>query len=192
MLCPGCGQETTDEANFCPNCGYTFKAEAQPPGISLTEAKRLAAVHYAGFWRRFVALFIDEIVVSIVVVGVEAAVGLLFGLNINFRGGLPLGTHLGPILAIKFTAGTIIHWLYWAGMESSVKQATLGKMALGIIVTDLQGEPISFARATGRYFGKFVSAVIFCIGFMMAGWTVKKQALHDLMAGTLVVLKKQD
>jgi uncharacterized RDD family membrane protein YckC len=75
-------------------------------------------------------------------------------------------------------------------MESAPQQATLGKMALGLKVTDLQGEPISFARATGRYFGKIVSSLIFFVGFMMTGWTEKKQALHDIMAGTLVVKKQ--
>jgi uncharacterized RDD family membrane protein YckC len=75
-------------------------------------------------------------------------------------------------------------------MESSPQQATLGKMALGLKVTDLQGERLSFARATGRYFGKIVSSLILFVGFMMAGWTEKKQALHDIMAGTLVVKKR--
>jgi uncharacterized RDD family membrane protein YckC len=72
-------------------------------------------------------------------------------------------------------------------MESSPRQATLGKMAMKIIVTDLEGRPISFGRATGRYFAKnFLSAICF-IGFLMAIWTQKKQALHDMIAGTLVV-----
>jgi uncharacterized RDD family membrane protein YckC len=77
-------------------------------------------------------------------------------------------------------------------MESSPQQATLGKMALGLKVTDLQGERLSFARATGRYFGKIVSSLILFVGFMMAGWTEKKQALHDIMAGTLVVKKQTE
>ncbi len=74
-------------------------------------------------------------------------------------------------------------------MESSSKQATLGKMALGIIVTDVNGERIGFGRATGRFFGKIVSGMIFYIGYIMAGFTDRKQALHDMMAGTLVVNK---
>ncbi len=60
-------------------------------------------------------------------------------------------------------------------------------MALGIKVTDLDGNRISFGRATGRYFGKIISGMIFYIGFMMAGWTQKKQALHDMLAGCLVI-----
>jgi uncharacterized RDD family membrane protein YckC len=78
-------------------------------------------------------------------------------------------------------------WLYFALMESSAKGATLGKMALGLRVTDLSGNRISFGRATGRYFGKIVSGMIFSIGYIMAGFTQQKQALHDIMAGCLVV-----
>ena len=78
-------------------------------------------------------------------------------------------------------------WLYFALMESSAKGATLGKLALGLRVTDLNGNRISFARATGRYFGKIVSGMILMIGYLMAGFTQQKQALHDIMAGCLVI-----
>jgi uncharacterized RDD family membrane protein YckC len=77
-------------------------------------------------------------------------------------------------------------WLYEAAMESSSKQATLGKMVLGMRVTDLQGNRISFARATVRHFSKYISAMIIFIGYIMAGFTDRKQALHDMIAGTLV------
>ena len=72
-------------------------------------------------------------------------------------------------------------------MLSSEKQATVGKMVLGIVVTDINGGPISFARATGRHFAKWLSALILGIGFLMAAFTEKKQALHDMIADTLVV-----
>jgi uncharacterized RDD family membrane protein YckC len=75
-------------------------------------------------------------------------------------------------------------------MESSPYQGTLGKMALGLIVTDLQGRPLSFARASGRFFGKIITGMIpFGIGYIMAGFTEKKQALHDMIAGCLVLRK---
>jgi uncharacterized RDD family membrane protein YckC len=75
-------------------------------------------------------------------------------------------------------------------MESSQYQGTLGKMALGLIVTDLQGRPLSFARASGRFFGKIITGMIpFGIGYIMAGFTEKKQALHDMIAGCLVLRK---
>ena len=81
------------------------------------------------------------------------------------------------------------NWIYHTMMESSRHQGTLGKMALGVKVTDLNGNRISFARANGRFFGKWLSGAIMNIGYLMAAFTEKKQALHDTLAGTLVVLK---
>lgn len=81
------------------------------------------------------------------------------------------------------------NWLYSSIMESSSKQATLGKMALGIIVTDGAGNRISFARATGRYFAKILSGLIFYIGYIMIAATEKKQGLHDIIASTFVYKK---
>jgi uncharacterized RDD family membrane protein YckC len=78
------------------------------------------------------------------------------------------------------------NWLYEAFMESSTYQATLGKMIFGMKVTDLYGNRISFGRATGRHFAKYISFIIFCIGFIMVGFTERKQGLHDILAGTLV------
>lgn len=118
-------------------------------------------MEYAGFWRRFWAYLIDCLIVGVA--------------NAIF------------ISAKMPYAVLFIGWLYYALMESSNTQATVGKMALGLYVTDLNGNKIGFGRATGRYFGKIVSSIILCIGFMMAGWTAKKQALHDMMAGTLVL-----
>lgn len=130
-------------------------------------------VEYAGFWRRFLAAIIDGIITG-------AAGGILGFILGSFNGGEGIANFLGFILG----------WLYFALMESSEYQGTLGKMAIGMKVTDLGGNRISFGRATGRYFGKIVSAFILLIGFIMAGVTEKKQALHDMMAGCLVVMKR--
>ena len=85
-------------------------------------------------------------------------------------------------------AAFMLAWIYNAAMESSRHQGTLGKMALGLIVTDLQGRPISFAHASGRYFAKIISGLVpLGIGYAMAGFTEKKQALHDMIASCLVL-----
>lgn len=81
----------------------------------------------------------------------------------------------------------LVGWLYQGFMESSSWQGTVGKKALGLRVTDLNGNRISFARATGRYFGMILSGMICFIGFLMVAFTEKKQGLHDMMAGTLVL-----
>jgi uncharacterized RDD family membrane protein YckC len=182
MFCPTCGQEALEQTNFCQYCGHPLHPEAQ---------ERLSSTApYGGFWRRCAALIIDEMFISVVVVGAEAVVGAIAGVNSGLRLAIFGGRQLGAVFALKFMGGTLIHWLYWAGLESSGYQATLGKMMLGLIVTDLNGEPIDFGRATGRYFGKFISSLLLLFGFLMAGWTGKKQALHDIMAGTLVVRKQ--
>jgi uncharacterized RDD family membrane protein YckC len=120
---------------------------------------------YAGFWKRAAALLIDSIIVGIIV-------GL---------GNLILAEWLSGLL------GVVAGWLYWAGMESSASQATIGKQALKIYVTDINGQRISFMRATGRYFAKILSAMILFIGYIMAAFTARKQALHDILANTLVM-----
>ena len=84
----------------------------------------------------------------------------------------------------------VLSWLYFAGMESSEHQGTLGKMALGLAVTDMNGLRISFARASGRFFAKIITGLVpLYIGYIMAGFTEKKQALHDMIASCLVLRK---
>ena len=129
---------------------------------------------YAGFWRRFAAWFLDGLLLSLVT------------LPFTLQFGGDAAAQAGRASAVG-TISTVVGWLYSALMESSAKQATVGKMALGIIVTDLEGRKIGFGRATGRYFAKILSALILGIGFLMAGFTERKQALHDMVASTLVV-----
>jgi uncharacterized RDD family membrane protein YckC len=93
-------------------------------------------------------------------------------------------------LTVSFAAIFVLGWLYYASMESSAYQGTLGKMALGLIVTDMQGRRISFGRASGRFFAKLLTGLIpFFVGYIMAGFTEKKQALHDIIASCLVLKK---
>jgi uncharacterized RDD family membrane protein YckC len=94
------------------------------------------------------------------------------------------------VIFVLLPITVVVTWLYFASMESSERQGTLGKMALGLFVTDMHGKRISFARASGRFFAKFITGLIpFFIGYIMAGFTEKKQALHDMIAGCLVLKK---
>lgn len=134
--------------------------------MEYAEANRsIAGAGYAGFWKRFVAYLIDGIILGII--------------------GAILTSQMDE--AVAGTVTTILGWLYFAGMESSSRQATLGKSVLGIYVTDLDGNRISFLRATGRYFAKILSGLILGIGYIMAAFTARKQALHDMLASTLVL-----
>lgn len=154
-------------------------------------------VRYAGFWLRFVAYIIDDIILSFVgfLVSIPFIGGIIFsaigiGEHSEFDEKTALGIAgiLGSILGLILVI-FLMGWLYFSLMESSKNQATLGKMALGLKVTDMEGGRISFARATGRYFGKIISGMILYIGYILAGITEKKQALHDMMAACLVVKK---
>ncbi|MCH9020325.1 MAG: RDD family protein [Proteobacteria bacterium] len=140
-------------------------------------------MEYAGFWRRAVAAIIDGFLLgflqAIIMVAVIAA--MTFGES---------SEQTAVILTVALNLAMFVAmWLYFALMESSKLQATIGKMIIGVVVSDLDGNRISFGRATGRYFGKAVSTVILMIGYMMAGWTGRKQALHDIMAKCLVIRK---
>ena len=112
-------------------------------------------------------------------------IGFLFGFLMIGEGtnDLEVLEGIGNIL------GLILGWIYFAAMESSPTQGTLGKMALGIKVTDMEGDRVEFGRATGRHFGKIISTIILLIGYIMIAFTQKKQGLHDIMAGCLVVNK---
>jgi uncharacterized RDD family membrane protein YckC len=113
--------------------------------------------------------------IELVVVAVLLALGLILGGSSYFAGFL-----------IALTA----IWLYFAGLESSSLQSTLSGRILGLRVTDLKGEPISFNRATLRHFAMYFSAVTpFAIGYLMAFWTKRRQTLHDYVASTLVLRK---
>ena len=135
---------------------------------------------------RFVAAVIDGLLLGIVVWPVGGIFGLIVGIAGHHVSMPDVGVHLvSGITVWTFFIGA--GWIYEASMESSSKQATLGKMALGLKVTDESGRRISFARASARYFGKILSRMTLLIGYIMAGFTARKQALHDLIAGTLVV-----
>ena len=144
---------------------------------------------HAGFWLRVVAWFIDMLILS----AIHWVVLLFMGGWLLVPWAMFRGFHAYPMGRL-FDTGLqpfviVIGWLYFALCESSRWQATPGKLALNLGVTDEYGRPIGFARATGRYFGKYISALILCIGFLLAAWTERKQALHDLMAGCCVVRK---
>lgn len=143
---------------------------------------------YAGFWLRFVAYIIDYIITYVASMAVGFVLGFAIGGMIGQAGGNQQAAQAAAAI-IGGISGMVIGWLYYALMESSSRQGTLGKMALGLKVTDIDGRRLTFARATGRFFGKIVSGIILCVGFMMAGFTERKQGLHDIMAGTLVLKK---
>ena len=167
MFCPKCGHLNLEAAESCQKCGVALQSAAAP-----------VAGLYAGFWKRFAALVIDYFILMAAFLFTSAVIGLLIG--------SPGGANEESD-SVSGIAATVIWWLYYAIMESSERQATLGKMAVGIKVVDRQGGRISFARATGRHFAKLLSGLILFLGYLMAAFTSRKQALHDMVASCLVV-----
>ena len=216
MFCSKCGARLTEGTAFCSVCGTPASgppvAAGVPPAYASPAMVPAGAAPsypvppmavalpspYAGFWLRVVAYVIDGIVLG-VIFGVLFLIGLAFvgigSMQTMVRGMQNGGDAEPPVALILmlifiFFLSIVASWIYYAYLESSPNQGTLGKMALGLIVTDSQGRRISFGHATGRFFAKIITGLIpLGIGYMMAGFTEKKQALHDMIAATLVLRK---
>ena len=146
-------------------------------------------VVYAGFLRRFAAWFLDMLILAV-------TVGLLMALFGPEQPQVEMGDDVGQVLrdamltpanAFSSLLQLLAAMLYFTLQESSSVQATVGKRAMGIKVTDLDGNRLGFGRALGRWVAATLSYLTLMIGFVMAAFTARKQALHDVIAGTLVV-----
>lgn len=212
MFCHKCGAQVDDQAAFCDKCGAALqntlpRVTAPPPPAApgygapapggyappgYAAPAYPAAVQYAGFWRRFAASIIDGLIFG------ALATVIQFGLIA--AGVLDLDAASADLESAEYATYMAVTWglsgvmflaqiAYFSLMESSSRQATLGKMVLGIVVTDYAGGRISLGRAIGRKLAKIVSSIILCIGYLMIAFTEKKQGLHDMIASTLVVTK---
>jgi len=166
-------------------------AQAAPPD---PVAALYNQVEYAGFLIRFVAAFLDGILITVVNYMITIPIYLiagvpLFGAEPDLSGGAAEAFKVVAVMGITTIISIVLNWLYEAVLISSERQATFGKQAFGIRVTDLDGNRISFGRATGRHFAKWISMMTLLIGYLIQPITEKKQALHDIIAGTLVVKK---
>ncbi len=146
---------------FCPSCGQPTPAGA---GFCPGCGRVLSGVVYAGFWMRFLASLID------------GAILLVVGLILSVAAGGTTGA------VLQFTFGIIYTIGFWIAQG-----ATPGKMALGIQITTVDGEPIGLGRAILRYIGYFVSWITLGIGFLIIAFTGQKRGLHDYIAGTVVI-----
>ncbi len=182
--CPTCNAHNSSNAQFCTSCGTNLnQAQATPyqTPSSQPEAALVSAYAFAGFWKRLIAYILDGFIF-----------GILFGLLAMLLGGSIISiAPQNPANLMAFfglyALAIPAWWLYFALMESSNAQATLGKKILGIKVTDMHGQPISFGQASGRHFAGIITNMTFYIGYLMAAFTARKQALHDMIASTLVV-----
>jgi uncharacterized RDD family membrane protein YckC len=188
--CMTCGSLVQAHAPFCSMCGTAVPTNGAVKMGDFrviaarfdTPAPDLAVPRYAGFWRRAAAWLVDWVAIYVVALLVTGIVSVAIPMHASS------GTdQTASVLKIIAAA---IGWLYFTLMESSARQATVGKKLLRLKVTDESGNRISFARANGRYWGKILSGLLLGAGYIMAGLTAKKQALHDKLSGCLVVVAR--
>lgn len=192
IYCSKCGAQNNATAVFCHACGASMGTGLPTVATPATPAVYAPAVvmpGYGGFWIRFVAFVVDGIIVRLLVIPFAIA---LTAAGILHRAA-PWGRFDTPEEVVRALSTAlaivpvfiVVNWLYEALLTSSDWQATLGKKMLNLRVTDEEGNRISFARASGRHFAKYVSSFLL-IGYIMAAFTDRKRALHDMLAGTLV------
>jgi uncharacterized RDD family membrane protein YckC len=160
----------------------------------MVPAAAAPSVVYAGFWVRFLAIVIDALIVGVVtgplILILEAIAGLSGGFSFNSEhpqinpGQIAI---LAGMIALIAALSIGIKALYEALLTASSKQATVGKMVFRLKVTDLEGKRISLPRAFGRHFAKYISSFTLAIGYLIQPFTQRRQALHDMIASTLVV-----
>lgn len=149
----------------------------QAAPASLAAPVQKIDVLYAGFWRRVLAYLIDLVVLA----GFQGALSAI--VIVASDGDVRTVANVAPVCAL-------VAWAYYALMESSPARGTLGKIALNLFVADLRGDPITFYRASARYWLKILSSLLFGLGWLLAGFTPRKQALHDLLSGCLVLRRR--
>jgi uncharacterized RDD family membrane protein YckC len=199
LTCENCGTGLPDGASFCAHCGTPVSVaqigpvhvpQAPPPTEEDSGPQHFALPQvrptYAGFWLRAVAYLIDTVLLSLALAlaGSFHSSAFIIYPDPNAAASRLVLPQLTP-LAIALTIPIV--WLYYAFFEASSWQATPGKRALRLYVTDVNGRPITFARATIRHFAKMISSLTFLVGYILAGFTEKKQALHDIIASCLVL-----
>ena len=184
--------------SFCAQCGHPVNVaqlgpvyvppSALPPQEILAQpapGALPAPPVYAGFWLRAVAFLIDTFILSFtfaLAASLSPSPLIIFpDPNAQFWMAIPQLTITGFLLLF------FMMWLYYAAFEASAWQATPGKRVMKLYVTDLTGHPVTFRRASVRYFGRKISELTFLVGYLLAGFTERKQALHDLIAGCLVL-----
>ncbi len=194
--------EQLGSRQFCSECGRPFAvedlvrfgasavcADCKPNYVQrLREgATTTSTVIYGGFWRRLAAVIIDNILLFIVLLPMRWAM-------LTLGAGAKLGDRpVQPFDAFWmsfWSFGTALSWaveLIYSVYFMSQKGATLGKMLMGVKVVTANGGPVSVGRAVGRFFARYLSALIFFIGYIMAAFDDQKRALHDHICNTRVI-----
>jgi uncharacterized RDD family membrane protein YckC len=182
MFCAQCGQWIADGESACARCGAPAHGTAigpLPAAVAAPAGPAAPAVQYAGFWRRFATGLVDGVVVFFPISIARVLLG-----DDPFSAGTPWddpSALRGALVNVGFW------WIYCAALECSGAQGTLGQQLLGLRVFDGRFRRISFARATARHFAQWLSVFTCGLGYLVNLWTKKRQTLHDLVAGCVIV-----
>lgn len=187
MFCQHCGSKLLIGAQFCPACG-TPSQDKQP--VSPSQPKE----RYAGFWRRSAALLVD----SMLFLGVTVWLSARF-LDMELLDQVILGEGPADDLDLALLAGQwfayalaiqLLYATYTIVLHASRWQATMGKQIFGIKVTDMAGHRITLGRSVGRYLATWLEGLTLGFGYLLAGFSQRRQALHDMVSGTLVISRQ--
>lgn len=186
MFCTKCGSEVNSDAKFCGKCGNITETQVATPqnntSESVAQGNRVATIRYAGFWIRYAAGFLDGIITTVIAVAVSMVFFLLAPFSVDDE--LSNGSLI--VFLLLFWGAIFGYFIIF----TYKKGATLGKMAVGIKVVSADDRRLSLGKVFLREtVGKILSYVTLYIGYIMAGFTEKKQALHDKIAQTYVVYK---
>lgn len=186
MFCSSCGANIPDDAHFCNACG---KAASLSPSITPkieleSMVKSVENPIYAGFWARFAASFVDAWVVTLLYL-IPGGIFGVFAAMVAETGSKGPSDSLSIGYIICFFVASAA---YFTIMEAGDKSATYGKRWFGLKVVDLEGNRISRGRAFGRWISHFLSYITLYLGFLIQPFTKKRQALHDMTSGTIVVV----
>jgi len=202
FACPHCGKRLALDQKWigrevqCPFCNSVFlfdnemidqeaQRQAIPADVSTVSSHRkpsrnivLFEMRPIGFWARVVATIIDTVVT------------LVASVIVAFMAGIVIGVIGGNAELFGQFVGIATSWLYCSLMEASDVQATLGKLVIGAKVVDANGEKLTFGRATGRHFAKYISTLLLFVGYIMVAFDERKRGLHDMISGTYVVSRR--
>ncbi len=216
MICQRCLHASPAFSPFCTNCGQAQQAQAafaatvggtQPVNPPLNESigfdssptvtKSADTTRYASFIQRFVAFLLDQFIAGALAAFtyfIIAAMAAASGASTMYRGyagTFSTGAGLGAGFLLLFLGGFLaiaVYIYYFVKQETGPRQATFGKSLVGLRVTSTSGSALSVGQSLGRLIIKDTfSGLFFALGFLMAAFTERKQALHDFTAGTIVV-----
>ena len=169
--------------------GPVYVPQSAQPSEVIHAIRGLAALPprpaFAGFWLRAVAYLFDTVLISLVFGLIASFYPTTF---IKFPDAASTSlTSLPQLTPLAFAITITATWFYYTVFEASAWQATPGKRVLRLYVADLNGKRVTFARSAARNFAKIISSLTFLVGYLVAGFTEKKQALHDILSGCLVL-----